>query len=403
MANTREFDVVLFGATGYTGRLVAEHLVSRAQGARLALAGRNRGKLEALVRHLGESELPLLVGDSHDPAFVESLAQSSKVVCTTVGPYARYGAELVAACAQAGTGYCDLTGETQFIREMIDRHAATAERTGARIVHSCGFDSIPSDLGTFFLQEQAKAQLGGPCHRVKAFVTDMTGAISGGTIASTEYLLETAKHDPSLRALLFDPYSLNPENERQGPDGRDPIAPSHDPAIGWTAPFIMAVANTRIVRRSNAVMGYPYGRDFRYSETIATGRGVKGWAIAQTVTAVSAALMTSLAVTPLRKLTSPLRPKPGAGPSPQQRDHGHFTYEFHGQRHGAELFARVSAAVDPGYGAASRMLGESALCLAQDADRLPVQGGSWTPAAALGHALIARLNTVGITFRTVEN
>ena len=401
MEHEREFGVVLFGATGYTGRLVAEHLLTRKQGVRLAFAGRNQAKLEQLRSELGAEDVPLLVGDVSDEGFLQRMAENTAVVCTTVGPYARYGAGLVAACAAAGTSYCDLTGETHFIRDMIDRYGAAAAQSGARLVHCCGFDSIPADLGVFFLQEQAQARLGGPCQEVRAFLTDMSGTFSGGTMSSMEQLLDDARRDPALRSLLLDPYALNPAGERSGADGRDPLGPAHDPDMGWTAPFIMATANTRIVRRSNAIMNYPYGRDFRYTETIATGKGAKGWVTAQALTVGTGALIASMAVPPIRTLTASLRPKPGEGPSKTQREQGHFTYDFLGKRDSTTLRVQVHANVDPGYGATARMLGESALCLAQDTARLPVQGGSWTPASALGHALIDRLNAVGVEFRVL--
>jgi short subunit dehydrogenase-like uncharacterized protein len=401
MTNTREFDVVLFGATGYTGQLVAAQLAARAQGARWALAGRNREKLQRVAADVGKPELPLLVGDSGDAAFLAQLAGRTRVVCTTVGPYSRYGEGLVAACAEAGTSYCDLTGEVHFIRAMIDRHEARARESGARIVHCCGFDSIPSDLGTFFLQEQARARWGAPASEVRARVVKMRGGSSGGTIASAKEVMSATQKDPALRRLLFQPYCLNPAGEQSGPDGADQLKPQHDPDFGWTAPFIMAACNTRIVRRTNAVLGYPYGHDFRYDEAIATGEGPKGFLIASGISAGTGAMLASLAIAPLRALSERVLPKPGEGPTREQRENGFFVYELLGTRGHDRLKVRVSADKDPGYGATSKMLAESALCLALDDARLPVKGGSWTPASAMGMALVERLNAVGVRFEVV--
>jgi len=401
MTNTRDFDVVLFGATGYTGQLVAAHLATRASGLRWALAGRNHEKLQRVAADIGSPQLPLLVGDSSDSAFLAQLSSRTRVVCTTVGPYARYGEGLVAACSDAGTSYCDLTGEVHFIRQMIDRYEERARKSGARIVHCCGFDSIPSDLGTFFLQEQARARWGAPAAEVHARLVKMRGGSSGGTIASAQEVMRATSKDPALRRMLLQPYCLNPAGEQRGPDGADLLKPQHDPDFGWTAPFIMAACNTRIVRRSNAVLGYPYGRDFRYDEAVATGAGPKGFLIASGISAGTGALIASLAVPPLRALSQLVLPKPGEGPTRELRESGFFVYELLGTRGADRIKVRVSADKDPGYGATSKMLGESALCLAQDAARLPVQGGSWTPASALGNALVERLNAVGVRFEVV--
>jgi short subunit dehydrogenase-like uncharacterized protein len=397
MTNSRDFDVVLFGATGYTGQLVADHLAAHGGGARLALAGRNRERLQHVCSEI-RSSLPLLVGDSQDPAFVTQLAQRAKVVCTTVGPYSLYGERLVAACVDQGTSYCDLTGEVNFVRRMIDRYEERARQSGARIVHSCGFDSIPSDLGTFYLQEQARARWGAPCDDVRARVTKMRGGSSGGTVASGLEVMKATQNDSELRKLLLSPYTLNPTGQQTGPDEPDRYLPRQDPDFGWVAPFIMAACNTRIVRRTNAVLGYPYGRNFRYDEAIATGRGPKGFAAASGISAGTMGMVIAMTVPPLRKISQRYLPKPGQGPTREQRETGFFVYELVGTRGQEQIRVRVSADRDPGYGATSKMLGQAALCLALDADRLPVQGGSWTPASAMGNVLIERLNSVGVRF-----
>ncbi len=279
----RELDLVLWGATGFTGRLVAAHLLARhgaRGGLRWALGGRSRPKLEALRRELGEAagDLPLVVGDGEDEASMGVLAARTRVVCTTVGPYARYGSKLVAACVHRGTHYCDLTGEVQWMRRMIDAHQKEAEASGARIVHTCGFDSIPSDLGVFFLQREMQARHGVPCARVKVRVAGFSGGFSGGTVASMLNMMDEMQRDPSVRRVMSDPYALNPEGERSGPDEPDRTTPAWDPDFeAWTAPFVMAGINTRVVRRTNALLGHPWGREFRYDEAMLMGSGPAGW------------------------------------------------------------------------------------------------------------------------------
>ncbi len=400
----REFDVVLWGATGFTGRLVAEHLRERhGVGGRLrwALGGRSRAKLESVRDALPEaSALPLIVGDAGDEEFVRSLAARTRVVCTTVGPYARYGSPLVAACARGGTHYCDLTGELPWMRRMIDAHQKEAEGSGARVVHACGFDCIPSDLGVFFLQREMRARHGGPCARIKLRVAGFRGGVSGGTAASMVELVTEAAADPAVRRLLADPYGLNPEGERHGPDGPDQAGPAHDPDFGWTAPFVMAAVDTRVVRRTNALLGYPYGEDFRYDEATLTGDGPAGWIKAVGLSAGIGAALGAAAVGPLRRGLARLLPDPGEGPSAEQRESGYFDLRLHGahpMEPGLALRARVTGDRDPGYGATARMLGEAAVCLARD--ELAVGGGFWTPAAAMGEPLLRRLEAhAGLTF-----
>ncbi len=266
---SRKLDVVVWGATGFTGKLTAEYLTKQygvGRDVAWALGGRSREKLEEVRRDLtaidaAASELPLIVADARDPASLAEVVGSTRVVATTVGPYAIYGRELVAACAEHGTDYCDLTGETPFIRQMIDLHHARAKETGARIVHCCGFDSIPSDLGVFMLQEHMRATYASRCSQVKFFVVGMRGGASGGTIASIMNLLEQAGRDPSVREIAFDPYALDPDRKGRGPDGPDQRTVKHDDDLDiWTGPFVMAAINTRVVRRTNALLGYAYGR-----------------------------------------------------------------------------------------------------------------------------------------------
>ena len=322
----REFDLVLWGATGFTGRLVAEYLLGRygASGEDLswALAGRSQQKLEAVRAGLGAAagDLPLVVGDADDALFTDGLAARARVVCTTVGPYARYGSKLVASCARQGTDYCDLTGELQWMRRMIDSHQGEAVASGARIVHTCGFDSIPSDLGVFFLQREMQARHGVACSRIKYRVVNFSGGFSGGTVASLLNVMAEAGSNPEVRQILADPYSINPEGQRSGPDEPDRMSPFHDEDFdAWTAPFVMAAINTRVVRRSNALLGYVYGEDFRYDEATLMGPGVLGLAKATAFTAVLGGMLGAGAVKPLRGLLARMLPSPGEGPTRDQR------------------------------------------------------------------------------------
>jgi short subunit dehydrogenase-like uncharacterized protein len=413
---SRPYDIVLFGATGFTGKLVAEYLAPRLADSdlRLALAGRDVAKLEAVRASLAAktpraAELPLLRADSADRASLDALAAQASVVCTTVGPYARYGAELVAACVAHGTDYCDLTGEVQFIRRMIDAHHAEAERTGARIVHCCGFDSIPSDLGTFMLQEAMRAKHGVPLDAVHFFAGESRGGVSGGTIASMLTLLEEAKRDRAVRRIVGDPYALVPDAPTRGPDGSDQRGVRHDAQLGmWTGPFVMAAINTRIVRRSNALLDYAYGEGFRYAEAMSTGKGAAGLFRATAMTAGLGAALGALQIAPLRSLLAKhVLPAPGEGPSAEAREKGFFVVRLVGEGRAGDgakvlLRGRVEGKGDPGYAATARMLGESALCLALDGAKLDAPGGIRTPASTMGTALLARLRDAGMVFRVEE-
>jgi short subunit dehydrogenase-like uncharacterized protein len=394
----REFDLVLWGASGFTGRLVAEHLgrAGDARGLRWAAGGRNPEKLAAALHEIGLPGIPVVLADSHDPDSLRKLARRTSAVCTTVGPYALYGSELVEACVAAGTHYCDLSGEVHWMRRMIDAHEQHARETGAILVHACGFDSIPSDLGCLFLQQHALDEYGRPCSSVKLFVRKMQGTFSGGTVASMMNALETAQADPAERRVMGHPYALNPAGERKGPDEADATGPRKDPdAGGWTAPFVMAPVNTRIVRRSHALLGWPWGQRFRYTEAMSVGPGLAGLGRAAAITAGLGSFMAVASTRPTRRLMNRLfLPQPGEGPGEAAREAGGFEMRLVG-RHptapGRSLQARVTGRRDPGYGATARMLGEAAICLALDAARLPVGGGSWTPATAFGELLIERL------------
>lgn len=411
----REFDVILWGATGFTGKLVAEYLLQTygvGGTLRWAIGGRNPSKLEELRAALSAgagvdaSALPIVVGDANDAPAIGAIARRARVICTTVGPYARYGSPLVAACVEQGTDYCDLTGEVQWMRRMIDTHQAAAEGSGARIVHTCGFDCIPSDMGVFFLQREMQARHGIPSAHIKFRVKGFSGGASGGTIASMMNMLDEAGRDPEVWRVLGHPYGLNPEGERRGPDGSDQAGPAYDAEFRqWTGPFVMAAVNTRVVRRSNALMGFPYGREFRYDEATLMGSGAAGLIKAAGMTAGLGGAMLAMRLGPLRRLAARRLPKPGEGPSREQREKGFFDVRLwaqHPSDPAKSLWARVTGDRDPGYGSTAKMLAESAVCLATD--DLAVGGGFWTPAAALGEPLLGRLQqSAGLSFAILDD
>jgi short subunit dehydrogenase-like uncharacterized protein len=405
-----DFDIVLWGSTGATGRRVAHHLASRCASEgdlRWALAGRNQAKIESVRAKLGATaaDVPIIIGDSHDAASLDALVARTKVVCSTVGPYAKYGSELLGACVRAGTHYCDLAAEAHWIRKMIDAHQAEAEQTGARIVHACGVDSIPSDIGVFFLQREAKERHEEPCSHIKMRVAEMKGGFSGGTAASMIYGFEEGPKDPTITRYMTEPYCLNPEGQREGPDAPDTMmsaAVKYDEDLqAWTKPFFMGPMNTKIVRRSNALLGYPYGKDFRYEEASLVGTGPMGWVRAKGEALRFIAFILTVAMPPTRSLLKKyVLPKSGEGPSREKRETGFWRVVLIGKlSDGNVMRARVEGAGDPGVESTSRMLVEAALCLAQDTDRIAVGGGSWTPASALGELLLARLTSnAGLTF-----
>ena len=400
----RPFDVVVFGATGFTGRLVAEYLAAHhaGEGLRWAIAGRDTVRLHAVRDELAStgSAPSVVVADSRDRASLEAMAASTRVVCTTVGPYARHGDPLVAACIDQGADQVDLTGEPHYVRHTVDTRHDDAVAAGVRIVHCCGFDSIPSDLGTLALQDAVLARDGRPCDTVQLEVIDLRGGVSGGTIASMVEVMDAA-HDPAVREILSDPYALNPPDSRSGPDGADQATPRHDPITGtWTAPFVMAAINARVVRRTNALLDFRYGRDFRYGEVTRTGRGAIGAVRAGFLAAGIALFYSAMrARTTRRPLRRWVLPDPGEGPGRDAVESGHFTMRLSGRRNGSEVgHVLVHGWRDPGYGATACMLAESALCLALDRDVLPTRAGVLTPAAAMGSTLRARLDRTDVRF-----
>ena len=402
---TRELDVVLYGASGFVGVLVARHLAEHAPaGARIALAGRSPAKLAAVQAKLGV-DWPILVAEAADAEALGRLAASTRVIITTVGPYLKYGRELVHACAAAGTDYVDLTGEVFFVRESIDANHELARSTGARIVHSCGFDSIPSDIGVHVLDRQVKADGAGDLTDTTLVVTSLRGGLSGGTIDSIRTQLDVVRKDRRLARMAASPYSLSPDRAAEPDLGRqeDVVTlrgPSVDPSLrGTLAPFFMAPFNTRIVRRSNALRDWSYGRRFRYREVMSVGASPLSPVLVAGAKLGVGALMLGLTLPPTRFVLDRLLPKPGRGPSERTMRSGHFTVDvFTTTTTGARYRSRVRAKGDPGYAATAVMLGESGLALAFDRDALPpTAGGVLTPATALGDALVDRLRAAGLT------
>jgi short subunit dehydrogenase-like uncharacterized protein len=384
-----KFDIVVYGATGFTGQLVAEYLAAHYTGAdapKWAMAGRSLDKLASVRDAIGApKDTALIVADAGDPASLKAMVEQTRSVLSTVGPYQLYGNDLLAACVASGTDYFDLCGEPIWMRQMIDKHEAAAKTSGARIVFSCGFDSVPFELGAFFVQEEAKRVFGAPASRVKGRVRAMRGTLSGGTAASGRATFEAVAKDLSLVTILNDPFALTP-------GFKGPKQPKGNKAVfeedlqSWTAPFMMALINTRNVHRSNMLMGFRYGREFVYDEMVLTGAGEKGEANAKKVMAANS------------EKTGPNAPKPGEGPSKEERENGLYDLLYIAVApDGRDVRAAVKGDRDPGYGSTSKMISECAICLLRDTPDVPA--GFWTPGAAMQHKLIKRLTDhAGLTF-----
>ena len=407
MSGDRELDVVVFGATGFVGRLVAGYLAGHAPGGvRIGLAGRSERRLAEVRAGLGAaaSAWPLLVADSADPVSLAALARTARVVVTTVGPYRARGLALVQACAEAGTDYADLTGEVLFIRDSIDSCHDAAAAAGARIVHCCGFDSVPSDLGVLLLHHAARADGAGDLLDTTLVVTAMRGGLSGGTLASMMGQMEEMRASAERRRVVQDPYALSPDRAAEPGlgDERDLGWARYDGELRmWTGPWAMAGINTRVVRRSNALQGWAYGRRFRYREVTGFGAGPAAPVLAGLASAGTTAAEAGLAFGPSRALLSRLLPAPGHGPGEKTRRTGYFRIQIHTRTSaGLRYLGTIEAQGDPGYAATSVMLGETALCLALDRDQLPDRAGVLTPATAMGAALAARLRSAGHTLDT---
>jgi short subunit dehydrogenase-like uncharacterized protein len=387
--SSAKFDIVVYGATGFTGQLVAEYLTQHYKSDKTlkwAMAGRSLGKLKSVRDAIGApGNIPLIVADASDAASLKAMAEQTMSVITTVGPYQLYGEELLAACVATGTDYFDLCGEPIWMRQMIDKYEAAAKESGARIVFSCGFDSVPFELGAFFVQEEAKRVFGAPAARVKGRVRDMRGTFSGGTAASARATFEAVAKDLSLVALLKDPFVLTPgfAGPKQ-PPGNRPVF--EEDLQSWTAPFVMATINTRNIHRSNMLMGFPYGKEFIYDEMVLTGPGEKGEANARRVMAANT------------EKAGPNSPKPGEGPSKEERENGRYDLLYIAiAPDGRQVRASVKGDRDPGYGSTSKMIAECAICLLREASE--ISGGIWTPGAAMGNRLIKRLaDHAGLSF-----
>lgn len=387
----REFDILVYGATGFTGRLVAEYLANHyADGSlKWAMGGRSLSKLQEVRSEIGAApDTPLVTANADDPASLDAMVRRASVVITTVGPYQLYGEQLLAACAGSGTAYVDLCGEPAWMRQMIDKYESAAKASGARIVFSCGFDSIPFDLGVWTAQEEAKRHFGRPAPRVKGRIRAMKGTFSGGTFASGKATMAAAAKDPSILKLMIDPFALAPGFD--GPHQPNGMVPHYDEAVeAWVAPFMMAVINTKNVHRTNFLAGHPYGADFQYDEMmIAPGIGELGKAAAE-------------AIAKMNPMNSDKGPAPGEGPSKEERETGFYEIVFVAEMpDGQSVTAVVKGDKDPGYGSTSKMIAESALCLLRD---VPAEGkgGIWTAGALMPEALRKRLEAhAGLTFST---
>lgn len=403
------YDIVVFGATSFVGQILTRYLFESygiGKDVRWAVGGRSESKLNTLKQDLGTGakELPVIVADASDRGALKALCDQTRVVISTVGPYALFGEPLVRTCVETGTDYCDLTGEVQWIRKMVETYEDKAKASGARIVHCCGFDSIPSDIGVWFLQEKAEEIFGAPCQDVRMRVKIAKGEFSGGTVASMMNVAKEAAADPKLRKELANPFSICPPEHRSKTRQPSLKGAEFDRDFGvWLAPFVMGAINTRIVHRSNALQNARYGKEFTYDEAMMTGRGTKGRLAAYGITAALGGFFTASAFRPTRWLVEKFVPKPGEGPSPEAQENGFYDLRFIGKTaDGKTIKTKVTGDRDPGYGSTGKMLGEAGMCLAFDVDA-GKQGGFWTPASLLDGKLLERLTSkAGLTFEVLE-
>jgi short subunit dehydrogenase-like uncharacterized protein len=407
---TPPYHLIVFGATSFVGQILARYLLEQfgvQRELRWAIAGRSEARLASLRNALGlkAARLPMLVADAADEAALRQLCDQTGTVVSTVGPYAIHGEPLVKVCAATGTDYCDLTGEVQWIRRMIQAYEKQARKSGARIVHCCGFDSIPSDLGVHFLQQRALERFGEPCTEVRMRVKGVRGGFSGGTVASLLNVIKEASRNPALRRELADPYSLCPEGYGPGVRQHQVKSAEFDADFAaWVAPFVMSAINTRIVQRSNALSKQAYGKDFRYDEAMITGRGLQGRLAATGMAAGLAGIMLAGALPPTRWALERALPAPGEGPSAEAQRKGFFDLRFVGRTaDGRCIRTRVTGDRDPGYGSTAKMLGQAGACLALDIGPDDARGGFWTPATLFGDRLIERLQAhAGLTFEVLD-
>ncbi len=407
------FDIIVFGATSFVGQIICEYLTSEYgdgknpdKAVRWAAAGRSESKLRELQQRLGANDesMPLRIADASDPDSLAALCRQTQVIISTVGPYALYGEPMVKACVETGTDYCDLTGETQWIKLMVERYQQQAQQTGARIVHCCGFDSIPSDLGVHFLQNTAQTSFGQPCLDVKMRVKAMRGGFSGGTAASLVNVIKEASKNPELRKTLANPYAICPEEFQPKTRQHNVSSAEYDKDFDtWTAPFVMAAINTRVVHRSHALKGAPWGEQFRYDEAVITGKGLKGRLSALAMAGGMAGLMVGGALPPARwALEKWVLPKPGEGPSKEEQRNGFFDLRFIGKTtKGEKVAVKVTGDRDPGYGSTAKMITQAAICLSETS-KAQTPGGIWTPSTAMRDALVERLQAhAGLEFSAI--
>ncbi len=404
----RQFQLIVWGASGFTGQLVCEYLLEKYPGEELkwAMAGRSTPKLKEIQRKLQCDHIPILEADSNHLESLKKMVSQTAVILSVVGPYSLYGSHLIEACIREKTDYCDLSGEVHWMRKMIDRWQKEAVNAGVRLVNSCGFDSVPSDLGVLYMQKQAEKELGQPLRNISMRVKKIKGGVSGGTIASMFNIRKEAEKDRSIYRIIMRRYSLNPDPEWDGPDERDLKTVKWDPVSNsWISPFIMGTINTRIVRRTQALVNYPYGKEFTYDEAIDCGSGFsgkwKGWLKILPLGLIRAAKPGTF----LYKAVRNFLPKPGQGPSREKIQSGSFEFWFYGWNQPEEVYLfRLSGKRDPGYGATARMLAESGVCMVKDRSKTPDLSGFLTPASALGESLIKRLEKYAdMRFSDVQN
>ena len=401
----KKYDVVVFGATSFVGQILCQYMADRHGSAgelRWAMAGRSQAKLETVASDTG-ADVDLIVADAADGDALAAMCDATKLVISTVGPYSLYGSDLVAAVVEAGIDYMDLAGEPQWMQRMIDAHQVRAAETGARIVHACGFDSVPSDLGVWFTQQEAQQKFGEPCVSISMGVKAMKGGASGGTVASMMNVMDEIKDDPSIRKVLGNPYALGVEGDREGPKQPNVTLPVYDEGHKtWMAPFVMASTNTRVVFRTHSLLERQWGKGFTYGEAMMMGDGIAGRAKAMSLSGALGSFMGAATVGPMRKLMGKFLPSPGEGPSPEDQEAGFFDIRFHGTTAGGDTVqTKVTGDRDPGYGSTAKMLGEAATTLLGRSHD-DVGGGFWTPATALGDDYIDALQAnAGLTFSTL--
>ena len=410
----RPYAVVLYGATSFVGQITAHYLTNflsnnkNEDGSNVswAIAGRDENKLNKLQAKL-ESKVDIIIANSNDAASLDKMTKQTQVIISTVGPYLKYGEPLIKSCAENGTDYVDLTGEAIFIKDMMDKYQDTAKQSGARIVNSCGFDSIPSDLGAYFTQAKAEEKFGETCNIIHMRVKAAKGGISGGTIASMASIFEEAGEDKSRRKQVANPYLLNDDADAPNVRQDNVKKPEYDSNHKrWLAPFVMATINTRIVHRTNQLLSYEYGRDFKYDEAMWMKDGVKGKLSSYAMSAGLLGFATAMMIKPSRELLSKhVLPKAGSGPSKDEQENGYFDIRHFGQTAKNDTITiKVTGDRDPGYGSTSRMISQAALCLAQDISKEDVGGGFWTPASAMGDKLITRLEAhSGLSFEVIDS